>query len=143
MLKDLRAIATAKGLNDFVTFAGQVPHDQVLSYLSQAHVGVAPDPKTPMNDNSTMIKIFEYMAFGLPVVLFDMKEGRQSAGAGALYASPNDPIDFANQLAKLLDSRELRQQLGAHGRRRIEEGLNWEREKKNLLLAYRKALQPN
>jgi len=90
-----------------------------------------------------MIKIFEYMAFGLPVVLFDLKEGRRSAGSAALYARPNDPIDFANQITSLLDNCELRKKLGAVGRKRIEEGLNWENEKANLLRAYSMALQVN
>jgi glycosyltransferase involved in cell wall biosynthesis len=90
-----------------------------------------------------MIKIFEYMAFGLPVVLFDLKEGRNIAGPAALYALPNDPIQFARQITSLLDSSELRQQLGACGRKRIEEGLNWEVEKKSLIRAYSAALRAN
>jgi glycosyltransferase involved in cell wall biosynthesis len=136
MLPELRSIAVTKGLDAFVTFTGQVSHDEVINYLSNADVGVAPDPKTSMNDNSTMIKIFEYMALGLPVVLFDLKEGRRSAGPAALYAQPNDPIDFANQIISLLDCRELREKLGACGRKRIEESLNWELEKATLLQAY-------
>jgi glycosyltransferase involved in cell wall biosynthesis len=142
-LSELRAMVAEKGLGQFVTFTGQVPHEDVLAYLSNADLGVSPDPKTPMNDNSTMIKIFEYMAFGLPVVLFDLKEGRRVAGPAALYASPNDPIDFANQMSRLLNCAELRDQLGAFGRKRIEEGLNWETEKKALLQAYSTALQAN
>lgn len=136
MLRALRAMVEQKGLQEFVTFTGQVPHDEVVEYLSAADVGVAPDPKTPMNDNSTMIKIFEYMAFGLPMVLFDLKEGRNVAGPAALYAKPNDPADFAEQLSRLLDSSELRSQLGASGSKRIEERLNWESEKLSLLQAY-------
>jgi glycosyltransferase involved in cell wall biosynthesis len=143
MLPELRAMVSKKELDSFVTFTGQVPHEEVVSYLSNADVGVAPDPKTPMNDNSTMIKLFEYMAFGLPVVLFDLKEGRNVAGPAALYALPNDPIQFAGQITRLLDSSELRQQLGACGRKRIEEGLNWEVEKLTLLEAYSAALQAN
>jgi glycosyltransferase involved in cell wall biosynthesis len=141
MLPTLRAMVAKKELDPFVTFTGLVSHEEVDIYLSNADLGVAPDPKTPMNDNSTMIKILEYMAFGLPVVLFDLKEGRRSAGPAALYASPNDPIDFANQITRLLNCSELRQQLGACGRKRIEEGLNWETEKMTLLRAYRAVLQ--
>ena len=141
MLPELRAMVAQKELDPFVTFTGQVPHEEVVNYLSNADVGVAPDPKTPMNDNSTMIKIFEYMAFELPVVLFDLKEGRKVAGPAALYALPNDPIDFANQMKRLLDSSELRQQLGTCGRKRIEQSLNWEVEKLTLLEAYGAALQ--
>jgi glycosyltransferase involved in cell wall biosynthesis len=141
MLPRLRATAAEKNLEDFVTFTGQVSHEEVVVYLSNADVGVAPDPKTPMNDNSTMIKIFEYMAFGLPVVLFDLKEGRHVAGSAALYALPNDPINFAEQVSKLLSCKPLRSQLGECGRKRIEENLNWEAEKMTLLRAYSAVLQ--
>ena len=105
-----------------------------------ADVCVAPDPKNPMNDKSTMNKILEYMAYARPVVLFDLTEGRRSAGDAALYARPNDPKDFAEQILKLLDSESLRRQLGERGRQRIEEELNWEIEKKSLLAAYEAAL---
>ena len=96
-----------------------------------------------MNDNSTMIKILASLAFGLPVVLFDLKEGRRTAGPAALYAVPNDPIDFAQQITRLLDSRELCKQLGKCGRKRIEDRLNWGVEKDALLQAYTTALQSN
>jgi glycosyltransferase involved in cell wall biosynthesis len=141
VLPELRAIIAKKNLEAYVTLTGQVSHDEVAKYLSNGDVGVAPDPKNAMNDNSTMVKILEYMAFSLPVVLFDLKEGRNIAGPAALYAVPNDPIDFANQIIKLLDCKELRQQLGECGRRRIEEKLNWEVERKSLLQAYDAALR--
>jgi glycosyltransferase involved in cell wall biosynthesis len=141
VLPELRSFVSEKGLDSFVRFTGHVSHDQVVHYLSNADIGVAPDPKTAMNDNSTMIKILEYMAFALPIVLFDLKEGRRSAGSAALYAQPNDPIDFANQVTSLLNCRELRERLGACGRKRIEEHLNWDREKAVLLDAYSTALQ--
>jgi len=141
VLPELQKEINNKNLAAFVTLTGQVSHDEVAIYLSHADVGVAPDPKNSMNDNSTMIKIFEYMASALPVVLFDLKEGRHSAGPAALYAVPNDPVDFANQITKLLNSMELRQELGECGRKRIEEKLNWEIEKSSLLKAYEAALQ--
>lgn len=128
------------GLNPFVTFTGQIPYEEVGAYLSGADVGVAPDPKTSMNDKSTMIKILEYMACGLPVVLFDLKEGRRIADSAALYASPNDPIDFADKITTLLDSEELRRKLGDWGRKRVENQLNWALEKATLLEAYETAL---
>ena len=100
MLPELQAMVARINLTPFVTFTGQIPHEEVATYLSTADVGVAPDPKTPMNDCSTMVKIFEYMAFRLPVVLFDLKEGRRAAGSAALYANPTMPSILR---AKLLD----------------------------------------
>ena len=41
-----------------------------------------------MNDTYTMNKILEYMAFGRPIVEFDLTEGRFSAGQASLYAPP-------------------------------------------------------
>jgi len=102
---------------------------------------VAPDPLNPMNDKSTMGKILEYMAFGMPVVLFELTEGRRSAADAALYARPNDPVDFAEKVLSLLDSESLRRELGERGRRRIVEYFNWETDRNALLQAYEVALR--
>ncbi|HEV2491788.1 MAG TPA: glycosyltransferase family 4 protein [Terriglobia bacterium] len=139
-LPRLKALASSQGLDPVVRFAGHLSDEEVATYLSTADVGVAPDPATAMNDKSTMNKILEYMAYGLPVVLFDLTEGRRSAADAALYAQRDDPEDFARKIVNLLDSENLRQQLGARGRRRIEESLNWAIEKRALLEAYSTAL---
>jgi glycosyltransferase involved in cell wall biosynthesis len=140
-LPRLKALAVQKGLDSVVRFTGRVPDEELAAYVSTADVCVAPDPHNAMNAKSTMNKILEYMAYGRPVVLYDLAEGRRSAGDAALYAQPNDPMDFAEQILKLLDSEALRQELGTRGRRRIEEKLNWEIEKKALLEAYQAALK--
>ncbi|MGH9403393.1 MAG: glycosyltransferase family 4 protein [Terriglobia bacterium] len=137
----LQSRAASRGLAPYVTFTGRVPHEQVADYLSRADIGVASDPKNELNDQSTMIKIFEYMAHGVPAVLFDLKEGRRIADQAALYASPNDPIDFAAKITELLDCEELRRQLGDCGRERVERRLNWQCEKAYLLEAYNTALK--
>jgi len=103
-------------------------------------VGVAPDPSNVFNDNLTMIKILEYMAYGVPVVLYDLPEGRKSAGWAALYAGRNDPLEFAEKIVQLLDSKPLRDQLGMVGRKRVAEKLNWGVERQALLKAYHAAL---
>jgi glycosyltransferase involved in cell wall biosynthesis len=139
-LPKLQRLVAGMGLESAVNFTGRIPDDELAAYLSTADVCVAPDPSNPMNDKSTMNKILEYMAYSRPVVLYDLTEGRRSAGDAALYARPNDPVDFAEQILKLLDSESLRRELGARGRQRIEEALNWEIEEKALLKAYETAL---
>jgi glycosyltransferase involved in cell wall biosynthesis len=140
-LPQLKVLASEKGLDALVKFTGRLPDEDVAAYFSTAAFGVAPDRATPMNDKSTMNKILEYMAFGLPVVLYDLTEGRRSAGDAALYARNDDPEDFANKMLTLLDSASLRAELGARGRKRIEEKLNWDIEKRALLQAYATALK--
>jgi glycosyltransferase involved in cell wall biosynthesis len=139
-LPKLKKLTLEWGVEKIVEFTGLLPHDQVRSYLSTADVCVAPDPLNPLNDKSTMIKILEYMGYGKPIVLFDLKEGRRTVGEGALYARPNDPIDLAAQMTTLLESESLRRQLGECGRRRTEDGLNWESQSAKFLEAYRTLL---
>jgi glycosyltransferase involved in cell wall biosynthesis len=137
----LKLLASQKGLDPVVNFTGRISDEELEEYLSTADVAVAPDPATPLNDQSTMNKILHYMAYGLPIVLYDLTEGRRSAGDAALYARANFPEDFAAQIMKLLDSEPLRKKLGDRGRMRIEDGLNWGVEKQSLLRAYSTALQ--
>ncbi len=136
----LKALAAEKGLDADVRFTGLISDDDLAAYLSTADVCVAPDPSNPMNDRCTMTKVLEYMSYGRAVVQFDLPQGRITAGDAALYARPNDPVDFAEHVLKLIDSEPLRHEVGARGRKRIEETLSWESAKRQLLAAYRTAL---
>jgi len=135
-LPNLKALSTQLGVKDYIEFTGLLPHEQVEPYLATADVCVAPDPLNPLNDKSTMIKILEYMAYARPIVLYELEEGHNTAGNSALYARPNDPTDFAQQIEKLLESEQLRRELGEFGRKRAEEELNWKVQSSKLLAAY-------
>jgi glycosyltransferase involved in cell wall biosynthesis len=89
-----------------------------------------------MNDKSTMNKIMEYMALGKPIVQFDLAEGRFSAREASLYARRNDPDDFAAKIVELIDDPKRRAEMGAFGRRRVENELEWRYEAPKLLAAY-------
>ena len=66
------------------------------------------------------MKMMEYMALGKPIVAFDLPEHRVTAQGAAVYARANDELDFARQIALLMDDPERRAQLGRQGRERIE-----------------------
>ena len=83
-----------------------------------------------------MVKMTEYMALSRPIVAFDLTEHRATAEAAALYAQPNSELDFAKQIARLMDDPALRKQLGEHGRKRIETQLAWHHQAKHLLAVY-------
>jgi glycosyltransferase involved in cell wall biosynthesis len=67
----------------------------------------------------------EYMAFGLPVVAFDLKETRVSAEAAASYVPSGDVAAYARAIVELLDDDDKREVMGREGRRRIEDELAW------------------
>jgi glycosyltransferase involved in cell wall biosynthesis len=137
---DMVALSHELGLDDVVEFTGRISDADVARYLSTADVCLAPDPKNPLNDVSTMNKIVEYMAMRRPLVSFDLIEARVSAGEAALYATPNDEAEFAGLVAELLDDPERRARMGALGRERVERELSWATSREHLLGAYQRAL---
>jgi glycosyltransferase involved in cell wall biosynthesis len=137
----MRGLSAELNLSDAVTFTGRIPDADVIRILSSADVCLAPDPKNPLNDLSTMNKIVEYMSLSRPIVSYDLREARVSAGDAALYATADDVDDFARCVATLLDSHELRERMGAAGRRRAEDEISWARSEETLLAAYERALE--
>ena len=83
-----------------------------------------------------MNKVLEYMACGKPVVCYDLREHRFSAGEGALYARPDDVEDLAARIEQLLDDPQLRARMGAYNRERFLTEMAWEHNAGELLKAY-------
>ncbi|HUQ10138.1 MAG TPA: glycosyltransferase family 4 protein [Steroidobacteraceae bacterium] len=141
-LAEMKALAEKLEISDYVTFTGRVPDAQLLAMLNTADVCVNPDIANDMNDKSTMNKIMEYMALGKPIVQFDLAEGRFSAQDASLYAKRNDPDDMAAKILELLDDPQRRAEMGAFGRRRVENELEWRYEVPKLLAAYESLWAP-
>ena len=137
---DLVALRDQLGLAGYVEFTGRVPDELVARIMSTADIGLSPDPKNPLNDVSTMNKTMEYMAFMLPVVAFDLRETRVSAGDAAIYAEPNDVRDYAAAIVKLMDDEPSRSLLGKLGRARVERELAWSHQERAYLDVYRRLL---
>ncbi|MEC3976545.1 glycosyltransferase family 4 protein [Amycolatopsis sp. H20-H5] len=137
---DMVALSHRLKLGDQVEFTGRVSDEDLVRYLSAADVCLAPDPLNPLNDVSTMNKIMEYMAMSKPIVSFDLREARVSAGDAAVYATPNDEPEFAGLIARLLDDPEERERMGKLGQERVSGPLAWENSQRALLAAYARAL---
>jgi glycosyltransferase involved in cell wall biosynthesis len=129
------AIAARPALAGRVRFRGRVDHAEVPALLARADVAIDPAPGTALNHRSTMIKIAEYLAAGLPVVAYDLTETRVTAGDGALLAPPGDRAAFAGHVAALAGDEALRRAVAGRGLARAAE-LVWERSEAALLSAY-------
>lgn len=138
-IERLKARSRELGLNGYVEFLGRVSDDVLFQLLETADVCVNPDEHNLMNDMSTMNKILEYMAFGKPIVQFDLTEGRISAGEASLYSSPNDAVAMAKDIVELIDDPHARERMGAIGRERLVSSLTWDHQKAALLNAYEMA----
>ena len=139
-LEELRELNEKMGLTDYVEFPGRVSDEFLADVMNSADVCVNPDLPSEMNDNSTMNKIMEYMAFGKPMVQFTLKEGMFSAQKASLYAKNTDTDDFAEKILWLLDNPDKAAEMGAFGRKRVQTELSWDFERPKLIGAYKKIL---
>ena len=137
---DLVALRDQLGLAGHVEFTGRAPDEQVMRIMSTADAGLSPDPKNPLNDVSTMNKTMEYMVFGLPVVAFDLRETRVSAGDAAVYVQPNDEQRYAEAIVALLDDEPRREVMGKYARERVEQELAWDHQESIYLGVYKRVL---
>jgi glycosyltransferase involved in cell wall biosynthesis len=133
---DLVRLRDELGLREQVEFAGWLGDEQIARLLCTCDVCLAPEPHSPLNDVSTMIKIAEYLAMSRSVVAYGLRESRLAAGGAALYAERDDVDAFAARIEELLADPARRAAMGRLGRERVERELSWESSERNLLAAY-------
>jgi glycosyltransferase involved in cell wall biosynthesis len=114
------------------------PPLRIYEHLAQADVGVmCLDPLQRFVD-ALPVKLFEYMAAELPVIVSDLPRLReivQGADCG-LLVDPLDSSSLADAMRRLADSPEERRRLGENGRNAVRERYNWGSEEAKLLELY-------
>jgi glycosyltransferase involved in cell wall biosynthesis len=139
LLDQMQSFAADLGLADMVEFAGWCGDEDIQRMLSTADVCLAPDPPSPLNDASTMVKIPEYMAMGRAIASYSLPETRRSAGDAAAYAASAEPASLGRCVHELLEDPQRRREMGRVGRERVKR-LSWQRSATTLLRAYNRAV---
>jgi glycosyltransferase involved in cell wall biosynthesis len=131
-----RQMAESKGIAELITFTGKIAYDKAPQYLAAADVALS--PKISLTEANG--KLFNYMACGLPSLVFDTPINREILGDTGFYAEFGNPVDFADKLERLLGDSELCRQLGADARKRAVEEHSWHSRGVRLSLIYRSLL---
>lgn len=98
---EAKILAREIDVQDRITFTGKIPYEKAASYLKLGSIAVS--PKT-LESGEANAKIYNYVAMGLPVVCFDMKETRNIAKqfpkAKFCFAKENDVKDLARNIIR-------------------------------------------
>src|SRR4029077_10064399 len=116
----------------------------VASLLSRVRLGLLVLRPEPNFCNAMPIKLFEYMAAGIPVIASDFPLWRQiigEAGCG-LLVDPQDPQAIARAMEYLLSHDAEAEAMGRRGRQAARELYNWSSEERVLLKFYSELLEP-
>lgn len=134
----IKLYINAYGLGQRVKLEGHRPYEILDKYLKNATVGLIAFEDLPHTHIIIPTKLFEYMAFGLPVVASDLPTIRpfvEEAQCGILVP-PSDISGLAAAMEYIFAHPAQAQQLGENGRRAVLDHYNWEAEERKLLGLY-------
>lgn len=121
-LANMQALTRHLGLDEWVHFTGDLPPEKVFQYLATADLGL----DASLQSDVSPVKLFEYMAFGLPVVAFDLLQTRALSDGAAVLAEPGDVAGHARAVDDLLSRPLRRRELGRIGQAKVREKLAWD-----------------
>ncbi len=127
---------------DKVCRMGWLDRASLIAAMSRSRVGLLLLHPDPNHNEALPVKLFEYMAAGLPTVLADVPLWRhmvEQADCGILV-DPFNEVMVAEAIQNLLDDPATAFAMGQRGRALIESKWNWSSEAGSLFEAYRSLL---
>lgn len=129
----------------YVKFEGWVSRDGVARVLSDGRAGLVVLKPIPHEMVTLPIKLFEYMAAGMPVISSDFPVWREivdGAGCG-LLVDPTNIDALVGAMQWILENPQEAQAMGDRGRLAVLDRYNWEREAETLVCFYQSLLGMN
>jgi glycosyltransferase involved in cell wall biosynthesis len=139
---ELRAEISNRNMSGSVVITGAVPFDQVGTYLAKATIGWIPFPPVPKYQKNIPTKLFEYMAYAIPIVSSDLIPVRpyiENRKTGLLVKA-DSPDAHAEALIELISNSDLAAALGKNAQEAVSEHYSWTEEERKLLAFYRAVL---
>lgn len=125
--QEMRAEADRLGIGKAMTLTGRVPFEQIGHYLRQARAGWITWQPVTKNRKNIPTKLFEYMAYALPVVSSDLESVRPFIrhGIDGMLVAADDPAGHARALLHLLQAPADAERMGLAGQDQIVSRFNW------------------
>jgi glycosyltransferase involved in cell wall biosynthesis len=140
--QEVRADAEQRGVAHAIDITGRVPFEEIGEYLKQAAVGWVTWQPVPKNQKNIPTKLFEYMAYGLPVVSSSLSSTLpfvQDGENGYLVAA-DDPEAHARAILRLLRDPDAASAMGQRGQELVHSRWNWDEMEKRLLQLFQELL---
>lgn len=136
---EVRALPSWKKVTEY----GFVGREKRNELLSRSKIGVSTLMPIPNYKLAYSVKMFEYMAAGIPSIISDFpmwREVIEETNSG-ICVDPQNPKAIADAINYLLENESIAKQMGENGRVAIEKKYNWKTQEKLLIDLYHKILQ--
>jgi glycosyltransferase involved in cell wall biosynthesis len=130
----LRQIFQRGGVEEFVTFGGQISQNDLPSWYHQADLYISPS-----HVDGSSVSLMEALACGLPCLVSDIpanKEWVVENENGWLFKD-GDVNHLAEKILIAMSQREKLYQMGQAGRRSVEKRADWKKNAEALTDVYR------
>ena len=117
-----------RGLAGSTVFTGSLPHGEVAPLVREFDVALAPYPRPEHDFYFSPLKLFEYMACGVPVVaasLGQIEEVVRHGETGLLYP-PDEPEALVEACDRLLSDPGLRRRIGSAAAKEVRDNYTWD-----------------
>ena len=127
----------------YVDFHGFISRDEVKKILSEVKIGLVTLHPTQSYLEAIPVKMFEYMAAGIPVIASDFEIYHELLKGYdcALFVDPLNPEAIADAITYLLFNDAIASKMGEVGRVAVVEKFNWYIQEKKLLSLYKELLR--
>lgn len=120
-----------------VQFLGDLVHTEIPKVLRRADIGIFCPGRGPNMMRSVPVKVIEYMACGLPIILTDVPFWHELFGDVPLYVEEPTAASITVALAELIDDPAARHTRGRLGLALLHANeWYWEKESAKLLTLY-------
>lgn len=124
-----------------VDFRGILNRERVAAVYQEASMGLCVIPSGGQYNicDTFNMKVYDYMAMGLPVVLSDSLYARRvmEMYRFGLLVDPADTEQIAEAIRYLAEHPEEAARMGQNGRRAIDQAFNWDTQAEKLLELYK------
>ncbi len=122
---------------------GLVERQEVAQILESAMVGLVTLHPAPNHIEALPIKMFEYLAAGLPIVAsnFPLWQTLLAKYECARFVDPLNPKQIAEAIQWFFDHPKEAKEMGLRGRAAVETEFNWNSEEKKLIEMYEHLLE--
>ena len=122
LLGEMKQKTTDLGLDNYVKFAGYIPHEKIVEFHQKLSVFISVSTR-----ESFGVAVLEAAACGVPAITSNvggLPEVNQNNYTGYVIP-PNDPEKLANSIFKLFKDKNLKDQMEKNARDRVAKQFNW------------------
>ena len=137
-LSEIKEIIHANNIETRVHIFSNQPHDKISIFLNAADILVLPSYAEGLPN-----VILEAMACGLPVIASKVGGIPEAIeeGISGILVEKQDVDTLTKAIEKLIEDKHLSEQMGANGRKIVEEKFTWNRNAENLMRIYEEILR--